>query len=73
MSGYMTYLMVEAQQTELVERVRRAGPPDESRAGPPGPSRLRMRTARLLVALAMRLDDRLQPAAARVSAAGART
>ena len=73
MSGYMTYLMVEAQQTELAERVRRARPPDDARTGHPEPSRLRRWTARLLVALAMRLDNRLQPATARVAPSGART
>ena len=73
MSGYMTYLMVEAQQTELAERVRRARPLDDARIGRPDPSRLRTWTARLLPPLAMRLDNRLQPATARVAPSGART
>jgi hypothetical protein len=72
-TGYMTYLVVEAQESQRAEQVRLPRATDDARIGARPPSRLRTRTARLLVGLAMRLDDRLQPTAVRASTAGART
>jgi hypothetical protein len=73
MSGYLTYLLVAQQEAHLAERARRAPPPHVLRPGHRHPGRLRTRTARLLVGLAFRLDDRLQPPAARVVPSGAHT
>jgi hypothetical protein len=75
MTSHLNYLMVEAQQAEVAERAeraRRARPPDGARIVRRQPSRLRTGTARLLVALAVRLDGRPTPTAARVSPSGAR-
>jgi hypothetical protein len=71
MSGYLTFLMVAQQEADLAERARRAPPPHVDRTGPRRPGRLRTRTARLLVSLALRLDNQLQPVAARVVPFGA--
>ena len=72
MTSSLTYLLAEAQDADLAERARRAPPHHVPRGIPHRPGRLRTRTARLLVRLAVRLDDRLQPAAPRVVPYGAR-
>jgi hypothetical protein len=61
MSGYLTYLMVEAQEAELARNALRPRPAHDARTDRRRPSRFRISTARLLVALAIRLDNRLQP------------
>jgi hypothetical protein len=60
MNGYLTYLMVEAQEAELAERARRPRPARAARADRPSGTGFRSSTARLLMALAVRLDGRLQ-------------
>jgi hypothetical protein len=62
MSVYVTQLLVEEHQAEFRSRARRAELARQARAAR-GPSRARTSAARLLVALATRLDGRLQPAA----------
>lgn len=62
MSAYMHQLMAEARSAELIEEARRARLAREAVAARRGPSRLRVSTARLLAAAAIRLDDRLRPA-----------
>ena len=71
MTSHLTYLMVQAQEDQLAARAG-APQPRVVRAGRHRPGRLRIGTARLLVALASRLDDRRQPPAARVAPSGAR-
>ena len=71
MTSSLTYLVVQAQEADLGERSRRCAH-HVDRIGAPRPGRLRTRTARLLVGLAVRLDDQLQPAA-QVAPSGART
>ena len=61
MSGYQTLLMVEAQQAELAARAVRPRQAHDARTARRRPSRIRSWTARLLVAVAIRLDNRLQP------------
>jgi hypothetical protein len=73
MTSYLTYLAVEAQEADLAQRARRGPPHHLTRITPRRPGRLRTRTARLLLGLAVRLDDRLRPVAARVAPSGART
>jgi hypothetical protein len=70
MSSYLTYLLVQAQEADLAQRARRAPPRRVARQIPHPPGRLRTRTARLLVGLAHRLDDRSQPAAPRALPSG---
>jgi hypothetical protein len=72
MTSSLTYLVVEAQEAELAKRVRRVPPHHLARISPRRPGWLRTRTARLLVGLAVRLDDRLRPVTARVAPSGAR-
>ena len=72
MSSYLTYLLVQAQEADLAQRARRAPPRRLARWVPRRPGLLRARTARLLVGLAHRLDDRLQPAPPRVLPSGGR-
>ena len=62
MSGYLNYLVVEAQQADLAERALQDPPHHLVRRVPHPPGRLRARTARLLAGWAVRLDDRLLPA-----------
>jgi hypothetical protein len=62
MTGYLTYLMVEAQEAELAERAMRPRPARAPRTGRGHTGRFRSSTARLLMGLAVRLDDRLQRA-----------
>jgi hypothetical protein len=73
MTSPLTYLVVQAQEAYLGERARRAPMHHLDRIGARRPGRLRTRTARLLVGLAVRLDDRLHPTAASVAPSGART
>ena len=54
MTSYLTYLMVQAQEADLAERARRAPHTRVARPAPRRPGRLRARTARLLVSLAIR-------------------
>jgi hypothetical protein len=61
MTGYLTYLMVEAQEAELAASALRPRPAHDARIDRRRTSRFRTSTARLLVAVAVRLDSRLQP------------
>jgi hypothetical protein len=67
MSGYLTYLMGEAHEAELAERARRLRPTPDTRTDRRRPNRVRISTARFLVAVAIRLDDRLQPTPVRAA------
>ena len=71
MTGYLTDLIVDAQEAELADRAGRPGPARAARADRRHTSRFRSSTARLLMALAVRLDGRLQRAP--VSAAACAT
>jgi len=70
MTSYLNYLMVEAQQADLAEGARRDPPRHLVRRVPHPPGQLRARTARMLMSLAMRLDDRPDLSAARVAPFG---
>jgi hypothetical protein len=61
MSGYLTYLMVEAQEAERAAKAMRPRPAPEASTGPRRPGPFRSSTARILVAMAIRLDNGLQP------------
>jgi hypothetical protein len=69
MSGYLSLVMAEAHAADLGEQARRARA-HHIRTGPRRPSRLRNSTARLLFALAVRLDDRRTAVRASTSGAG---
>jgi hypothetical protein len=60
MTGYLTYLMVDAQEAELAARAMRPGPAHALRTRRRDTGRFRSSTARLLMGLAVRLDGRLQ-------------
>jgi len=62
MSGYQNLLMVEAQQAEVAARAMRPRHDHDARTDRRRPNRIRISTARLLIAVAIRLDNRLQPA-----------
>jgi hypothetical protein len=67
MSGYLAYLMVQAQEAERAANALRPRPAQDTRALGRRTGRFRISTARLLVAMATRLDDRLQPVPMRAS------
>jgi hypothetical protein len=67
MSGYLTYLMVEAQKAERAANAMRPRPAQDTRTQGRRTGRFRISTARLLVAVATRLDDRLRPVPVRAS------
>lgn len=71
MSSYLTQLLVEGHTADLRDQARRARLARASREAGQRPSRLRTLTARLLVALATRLDDRPWPTAVPASISGA--
>jgi hypothetical protein len=64
MAGYMTYLVVQAKEAELAAKARRPEPEYAVLTEIRSPGRFRTATARLMVALAIRLDDRLRPSVA---------
>jgi hypothetical protein len=68
--GYLSQAMAESHIADLAEDARRARLASGVRAAGRRPKRLRLSTARLLVALAIRLDDRLQPAPVHASTSG---
>ena len=73
MSEYLTHLVVDAHTADLRARARRAQLASDARTRGRRASRLRSSTARFLVAVAVRLDHRLQPAPVRSSTSGALT
>jgi hypothetical protein len=73
MTGYLTYLMVEAQEAGLAARAMRPGPARAPRAGRRHTTRFRSSTARLLMAVAVRLDGRLQRAPVSAATSGTGT
>jgi hypothetical protein len=73
MSEYLTSVMVDAHTADLLEQARRARLVHDAGTGRRRSSRLRSSTARLLVAVAVRLDNRLQPASVRSPASGVLT
>jgi hypothetical protein len=73
MSGYLIYAMAEAHAAELTEEARQnrlAKQFLDARADCPAPGRLRVSAARLLIAVARRLDDRVRPAPVPAAASG---
>jgi hypothetical protein len=70
MTEHLLHLQVQGHATDLTERARtaRLARVASTRDRPRG--RLRASTARLLVALAVRLDDRLRPAPVRAARSG---
>ena len=70
MTGYLNYLVVVAREAELAAMASRPDPFYEARADRRGPGRFRSATARLMVAVAVRLDNRLQPAPVRAVPCG---
>jgi hypothetical protein len=73
MSEHLTSMLVDAHTSDLLEQARRARLVHDAGTGRPRSSRLRSSTARLLVAVALRLDHRLQPVSVRSSAPGVLT
>jgi hypothetical protein len=70
--SYFSQVMAESHIADLTEQARRARLASAARAAGRRPTRLRLSTARLLVALAVRLDDRLQLAPVHASTSGTR-
>jgi hypothetical protein len=70
---YLTSFIVEAHATELGERARQAGLARAARTGHRRSKPVRSTTARLLVAVAARLDNRRRPAAVPCADTGAGT
>ena len=72
MSGYQTLLMVEAQHAEVAARAMRPQHDHDARTDRRRPNRIRISTARLLIAVAIRLDNRPQPTSV-LASSGLRT
>jgi|tagenome__1003787_1003787.scaffolds.fasta_scaffold20945528_4 hypothetical protein len=67
MSVYLSHLQAEAHAADLLEQARRAHLVRNSRGRPP---RLRNSVARVLLGIAIRLDQGLQPTTVRPSTTG---
>jgi hypothetical protein len=61
MSEYLTHLMVDGHTADRLEQARRPRLVHDARARGRWSGRLRGSTARFLVAVAIRLDDRTRP------------
>jgi len=72
-SSYFSQVMAESHAADLTEDARRARMASGVRTAHRPSRRLRLSTARLLVALAVRLDDQLPAAPVPASASGVGT
>jgi hypothetical protein len=77
MNPYLTRLLVDAHQSKLTARAQRAWLTHPAQRRPRQPNRISTSLAQLLVAVATRLDDQVQPrrehqeSNARLAASGA--
>jgi hypothetical protein len=72
-SGHRHHIQVQTHAADLAQQARRDRLAGSTGTGHRGRRRLRNSMARLLVALAIRLDHGLQPPAVRASASGCGT